>query len=120
MSVFTFSTARIGSTDIANTDFVYGKGVYDETGLDAENTTADGWKHHDRMTKYGNGRMVLYGNKISLATPDSLPALSYAIVMTSSNGTIITRTGVVTRATFTEASQSTTIDFSTDPYPPTV
>jgi len=118
MSKFTFSSATIGSTNIANSEFVYGFGEFHEEGWDAENTTANGIHHYDRITKEGRGQMVLYGNKVSLAEPTSYPSLSYIITLTSSNGTSISRTGVVILARYDDARQNTVIQFRTDPIPP--
>ena len=98
MSKFTFSSANVQGTAIATSDFVYGYGEFYEEGWDAENITADAKHHYDRITKEGNGRMVLYGNQVALGHPASIPSLSSTITMTSSNGTSITRTGVIVSA----------------------
>ena len=118
-SRFAFSTATIGSTSITNDEFVYGAGVLDESGWDVINTTADATNHRDRITKYGRGQMVLYGNRVSLAHPTSLPSLSFVIDLASANGATKNRKGVIRRALYSDAKQNTTIDFITDPVPPT-
>lgn len=118
MSKFTFSSAVIGSITITTAEFDYGYGEFHEQGWDAENITADAVHHFDRITKEGVGQMVLYGNRTSLAYPASLPSLSYTITLTSTNGTSITRTGVVTSAVYDDSRQNTVIQFSTDPTPP--
>ena len=118
MSKFAFSSATIGSTTIADTDFVYGPGQFSEEGWDAENNTADGLNRRDRITQYGQGRMLVYGNLVSVATPASIPSLGVAITMLSEDGRDISETGVVVSATYIDSKKATDIVFDTNPKPP--
>lgn len=117
MSKLTFDSATINGTAVAASDFVYGNGEFEEYGWDAENNTANGFHHIDRITRRGRGRMVLYGNKTDLVHPTTIPSLSYAIVMTSTTGESITRSGAC-RAVYRDSAQNTEIQFDTDPVPP--
>ena len=119
MSKLTFNTATINGATYATADFVYGHGQYQEQGWDAINNTADGVNRRDRITVRGIGRMLIYGNKVAIAHPATVPCLSYTISMSGPSGSnSITRTGVVTNAVYRDSQQATEITFEADPIPP--
>lgn len=120
-ALFTFNSCTIGSTAVTTAEFVYGYGQFIEEGFDAENSTADGVHRYDRITVKGEGKMTLYGNRTSLASPATIPSLSHAIELNSTGtggGVDIVRTGVVTDALYDDSKQNTVVTFVTDPIPP--
>jgi hypothetical protein len=114
-STLTFTSAVLGGLTIAAADMVYGSGEWNEEGWDSNNDTANGMHRIDRITKYGRGKVVVYGNKTAYAHQGTLPTLGYAISMASAGKSKTGDTGAIIRAVYSDENKNTTIDFLTNP-----
>lgn len=106
MAVLPFSTATLGGTSIAASEFVHGSGVLTFAGTDTATTTADGAVHNIRQSIVRSATCELYGDRSSLNTAVGLSATQIVGPTTF--------TGVVT-ATYNHSTHTTRIDIKGDP-----
>ena len=73
-SILPFSAATLGGTKIDTDEFVEGSGIYIESGLDIDATTADHARHYVRKTIHRSVQFRAYGDHTDRQTAGGLSA----------------------------------------------